>query len=86
MLAGYVMAFLMHHAGGAAHEEISAPEGGAAAPLAGDAGLSGDPLVGRRRRLLHEVHDDPARGRVAELHGLVGYIVLGMFTLQVSHY
>ncbi len=84
VLAGFVMAFLMHHAGGAAHEELSAPEDGAAVPAAGDGGMSGDPLAGRRRRLLHEAHEDPARSRVAELHGFVGYVVFGMITLQVG--
>ena len=83
VLSGFVMAFLMHRAGHA-HEEFAAPSG-LSAPL-GDAdsgALGGNPLGGRRRRLLHEHHDDPARGRVAELHALVGYVVLGLITLQV---
>ncbi len=85
VLAGFVMAYLMHRASeGAGHEEVFAATPGSSVPLGADAGgLVNNPLVGRRRRLLHEHHDDPARGRVAELHAMVGFVVLGMVTLQV---
>ena len=86
VLAGFVMAYLMHRASeGAGHEEVfAASTPGSSVPLGADAGgLVNNPLVGRRRRLLHEHHDDPARGRVAELHALVGFVVLGLVTLQV---
>ena len=86
VLSGFVMAYLMHRAGHAAHEEVFAASPGSSVPLGADSGgLVGNPLVGRRRRLLHEGHeDDPSRGRVAELHRLVGLVVLGLVTLQVQ--
>ena len=87
VLAGFVMAYLMHRAsGGAGHEEVFAATPGSSVPLGADSGgLVNNPLVGRRRRLLHEHHDDASRGRVAELHGLVGFVVLGLVTLQACH-